>query len=247
LASLFSKEGFAVERQDGKASDHGIFFVAGIFVLGLLAFVASRSPVVLHRIELPLLRIQAKIYSCFPIGEDHGTELLRIENILAIVDAEVARTGNYGRINTKALGKAMTAASRSTKSTTRILSCTLVCVLGSLVAIRTVRVRRRLHDNRENVLVGRRQGVEGFLQVTGRYLEPDTAVHLSREPTPERLADAFSAVRAKVNIPCSVVARLFERGSRERMALLGYGKVSVTFADEKMDAGICRNKSGKEI
>ncbi|HOD76062.1 MAG TPA: hypothetical protein PKJ17_08545 [Syntrophorhabdaceae bacterium] len=236
-----------MERQDGKASDHGIFFVAGIFVLGLLGFFASRSPVVLHRIELPLLRIQAKIYSCCPTGEGHAMELLRIENILAIVDREVGRTGNYGRISTKALGKAMTAASERTKRTTRILSCALVCALGSLVAIRSVRVRRRLHDNRENVRFSRRKGVEGFLQVAGRYLEPDMAVRLGSAPTPEKLADAFGVVRAKVNMPCSVVARLFERGTRERMALLQYGKVRVTFADEETDGGIRRNKIEKEI
>lgn len=236
-----------MERQDGRTSDHGVFFVAGIFVIGLLACFVSQSPVVLHRIELPLLRMQAKVYSCCPIGRDHGVELLRIDNILAIIDREIARTGNYGRINARALRKAMTAASRSTKSTTRILSCTFLCALGSLVAIRTVRVRRRLYDKRENVRTGRGKGVEGFLGVAGRYLEPDMAVSLSREPTPERLADAFSAVRAKVNMPCSVVARLFERGTRERMALLGYGKVRVTFADEELDGGIRLNKSRKEI
>lgn len=236
-----------MERQDGKVSDHGVFFVAGIFVFGVLVFFASRSPVVLHRIELPLLRIQAKIYSYCPIGGDRGMELPRIENIFAIVDAEVARTGNYGRINTKALRKAMIAASASTRSATRIVSCTLVFALGSLVAIRTVRSRRRLYDHRENVRIAGGKGVEGFLRVAGRHLDPDMAARLSRAPTPERLAEAFGAVREKVNMPCSVVARLFERGTRERMALLEYGKARVTFAEEEMDCGSCRNKSGKEI
>jgi hypothetical protein len=244
---LFSKEGFVVERQDGKVSDHGIFLVAGIFVLGVLAFLASRSPVVLHKIELPLLRIQAKIYSCCPIGEGQGMELRRIEHIIAIVDTEVERTGNYSRINAGALRKATVAASGRTKGTGRVLTCILLCGVGSFVAIRTARVRGRLYDSRENVRVPRRMEIEGFLGMTGRYLEPDTAACLKKAPTPENLADAFSSVRTKVNMPCSVVARLFKPGTPERMALLGYGKVRVTFAREETDGGICGNKNGKEI
>ncbi len=226
-----------MERQDGRVSDQGMFFVAGIFVFGVLAFFASRSPVVLHRIELPLLRAEAKIFTCCPTGEAHGMELSRIENILAILDTEVARTGNYTRINGRALRKAMTSASRRTRRTGRILACTLMCMLGSLVMAQVFRVRRRLYDSRESVRTTGKRGIEGFLRVTERHLDPDMRALLSRAPTPENLIDAFSAVRAKVNIPCSVVARLFERGTRERMALLGYGKTQVVFADEDMGSG----------
>ncbi len=236
-----------MERQDGRVSDHGIFFVAGIFIFGILAFFAFRSPVALHRIELPLLRVQAHIFSCCPIGEDHGMELRRIEHIIAIVDTEVERTGNYSRINAGALRKAVIAASRRTKRTVRILTCVLLCVLGSFVAMRIARVRGRLYDRRENVRVRGGSGVEGFLRVAGRHLEPDTAARLKKAPTPEDLADAFAAVRKKVNIPCSVVGRLFAKGTRERMVLLGYGKVRVAFAGEEMGGEIYRNKNGKEV
>ena len=243
---FFKGEGFAVERQDGRVSDQGIFFVAGIFVFGLLACFASRSAVVLHRIELPLLRTQAKIFSRYLISKDHEMELRRIETILGIVDSEVAKTGSYARIKTEVLRKAMINASKQTKNTTGILACVPLCSLGSLVAIRAVRVRRRLYDRRENVRPSGRKGVEGFLGVTGRYLKPDAAARLRKAPTPENLADAFSAVRMEVNIPCSVVARLFPRGTKERMVLLGYGKVRVAFAGEEMRNEVCRNKNGKE-
>jgi len=39
---------------------------------------------------------------------------------------------------------------------------------------------------------------------------------------------------------------LFPRGTKERMALLGYGKVRVAFAGEEMRNEVCRNKNGKE-
>jgi len=238
---LFSKEGCAVERQDGRVSDQGIFFVAGIFVFGVLAFLASRSAVVLHRIELPLLRAEARILTCCPMGEVHGMELSRIEDILAIVDTEVARTGNYARINGGALRRAMTSASRRTRRTERVLACTLLCLLGFPVMARTFRARRRLYDSRESARAPGGRGIEGFLRVTEKHLDPGMKALLSKAPTPENLIDAFTQVRAKVNIPCSVVARLFGRGTRERMALLGYGKTRVAFADEEMGRRICRN------
>ncbi len=247
LDMLFSKEGCAVERQDGKVSDQGIFFVAGIFVFGVLAFLASRSAVVLHRIELPLLRAEARILAWCPMGEVHGMELSRIENILAVVDTEVMRTGNYTRINGGALRRAVTTASRRTRKTGRILACTLLCFLGSLVMAQTFRVRRRLYDSRESVRAPDRRGIEGFLRATEDHLDPGMKALLSKAPTPENLIDAFTQVRAKVNIPCSVVARLFGRGTGERMALLGYGKTRVAFADEEMGSGICRNETREEV
>jgi len=236
-----------VDRQDGRVSDHGVFFVAGIFMFGLLAYCASRSAVVVHRVELPLLREQARIYSRFPLGRDHEMELRRIENILRIVDGEIARRGNYARIKAAVLRKAMINASGRTAKTTLILTCIILCSMGSFILIQAVRVHRRLYDSRENVRVSRRRGVEGFLGVAGRHLKPGMEARLREAPTPENLAEAFGVVRMKVNIPCSVVARLFPPETKERMALLGYGKVGVIFADEGMRDEACRKKKGKEI
>jgi len=50
------------------------------------------------------------------------------------------------------------------------------------------------------------------------------------------LGDAFNTAREKVNIPCSVAARLFPKGFRERLVLLEYGKTKVViFAKDPED------------
>jgi len=219
-----------VERQDGRVSDHAVYFVAGIVIFGLLAYLASRSAVVLHRVDLPTLRVQAKIFSHLLPGDYHAIELRRIENIARIVDAEVARRGSYERIRTAAFRKAITDASCKTRNTMRILVCVLLGSLGSLVIIRTARVHGRLHDSRENVRLSERAGVEGFLRIVGRHIDPGMAARLKESPTSENLADAFRVARDRVNITCCTVARLFPKGTPERTALLEYGKVYVRFA-----------------
>jgi len=219
-----------VERQDGRVSDHAVYFVAGIVIFGLLAYLASRSAVALHRVDLPILRVQAKTFSHLLPGDDHAIELRRIENIARIVDTEVTRRGSYERIRTAAFRKAITDASGKTRKTMRILVCILLGSLGSLVIIRTARAHGGLYDSRENVRVPEKAGVEGFLRIVGGYIDPGMAARLKESPTSENLADAFRVARDRVNIPCCTVARLFPKGSPERRALLEYGKFQVHFA-----------------
>lgn len=233
-----------MERQDGRVSDHAVYFVAGIVIFGLLAYLASRSAVVLHRVDLPTLRAQAKTFSHLFPGDDHAIELRRIENISRIVDTEVVRTGSYERIRTAALRKAITDASQKTRNTMRILVCVFLGSLGSLMIIRTARAHGRLHDNRENVRLSERAGVEGFLRIVGRYIDPGMAARLKESPTSENLADAFRAARDRVNIPCSTVARLFPKGTPERTALLEYGKVQVRFAVDATTDGSREDSQG---
>jgi len=219
-----------MERQDGRVGDHAIYFAAGIVIFSLLAYLASRSAVVLHRIDLPIIRLQAKTFSwCLP-GDDHEKEWRRVENILRIVDAEVVRRGSYVTIRTAALKKAIMAASKKTRKTAQTLACAVLGFMGSLVIIRTVKVHSRLYNSRENFRVPERAGVEGFLKIVGRYLEPGMAERIRKSPAPENLGDAFRVARDRVNIPCSTVARLFPKDTPERMALLGYGKTGVVFA-----------------
>lgn len=234
-----------MERQDGRVGDHAIYFAAGIVIFGLLAYFASRSAVVLHRVDLPVIRLQAKIFSwCFP-GDDHKIELHRVEYILGIVNAEVVRRGGYATIRTAALKKAVIAASKKTRKTTQTFACAVLGLLGSLVTIRTMKVRSRLYDSRENFRVPERAGVEGFLRIVGRYLDPGIAERVRKSPAPENLGDAFRAARDRANIPCSTVARLFPKGSPERLALLAYGKTGVTFARDTRAVG-ATSKGRKE-
>lgn len=225
-----------MERQDSRVGDHAIYFAGAIVILGLLAHCASRSAVVLHNIDLPLIRLQAKIFSrCLP--GDHQVELRKVENILRIVDAEVGRRGGYATIRTAALRKAIVAASRNTRKTARNLACAVLCLMGSLMMIRTVKGHRGLYDSRENVRVPERAGVEGFIRIVGRHLEPGMAERVRRSPTPENLGDAFRAARDRANIPCSTVARLFPKDAPERLVLLGYGKTGITFASNVTAGG----------
>jgi len=235
-----------VEQRDGRASGHGIFFVMGLFIMGILVYFAFQSAMVVHRIELPFLRLQAETYSRFLFSDAGERELHRIENILALVDSEVARTGNYARIRTGSLKRAISNASKKTRSTTRVLACIFLGLPGSFIIARSCGMRRRLYDSRENVRISGRKGVEGFLGIAGTHLGPDEANRLREAPTAENLAEVFSAVRMKVNIPCSVAARLFPRGTRERLALLEYGKVQVVFAGEEGSTEGRRNEKGKE-
>ncbi len=234
-----------MERQDGRVEDHAIYFAAGIVIFGLLAYFASRSAVVLHRIDLPVIRLQAMAFSrCLP-GDDHEIELRRVEYILRIVDAEVGRRGSYATIRTTALNKAITAASKKTRKTTQTFVCAVLGFMGSLVIIGTAKVRGRLYDSRENFRVPERAGVEGFLRIVGRHLDPDMAERVRKSPVPENLGDAFRAARDRVNIPCSTVARLFPKGTPERLALLEYGKTGVAFAEGSAASGRYQ-KSKKE-
>lgn len=233
-----------MERQDGRVSDHAVYFVAGIVIFGLLAYLASQSAVVLHRVDLPIIRVQAKTFSHLLPGDDHAVELRRIENIARIVDAEVARRGSYERIRTAAFRKVLTDASGKTRNTMRIFVCVLLGSLGSLVIIRTARARGRLHDSRENVRLSERAGVEGFLRIVGRYIDPGMAARLKESPTPENLAGAFRAARDRVNIPCCTVARLFPKGTPERRVLLEYGKVHVQFTVDAATDGSREDSQG---
>ncbi len=96
--------------------------------------------------------------------------------------------------------------------------------------------------NAENISAFQGNGVEGFIQLVGKHVEPGTIELIKRSPTSCNLGQAFRAARENVNIPCSAAARLFPRGSRERLALLEYGKANVRFAEDPEDK--CNAKRG---
>ncbi|MHB8109899.1 MAG: hypothetical protein ACYDHW_07690 [Syntrophorhabdaceae bacterium] len=221
-----------MERPDTNGSDHVIYCVAGIAVLIALASIALHSVLVVHRVELPTLRWQAQFYAFCLMGGEHEVELQKIDYIARVLDSEISGTGNYSRIKAGVLKKAVKASTAKTRKWTRILTCVFLSVLGLCVTWRSIVARRRLLEGARRTQHTRKRGIEEFIRLTGKYLTPEMIRQVRDEPSPENLALAFSLARAKVNIPCCRVARLFPEKTRERFALLAYGKTQVVFAED---------------
>lgn len=220
-----------MERNEAKGSDSIVYMIASMGIIALLACIASRSVIVLHRIELPALSFQANLYSHIFAGPEYDAELSRMQKITNVLNTEFAKKDNYSTIRTSVLRDIVRSSSVHTRNRTCVLSSALLGLFGLLITGTTMKTRRRLYQTRNDIRSLRKRGVEGFIRLVGQHLSPDSAESVKRSPDPENLARAFEEVREKVNIPCSVVARLFPRNSKERMALLAYGKSRVTFAE----------------
>ncbi len=221
-----------MERNEIKSSDHVVYIAASVAILALLAFFAARSVLVLHRFELPALYFQAHLFSHVFVSEDYETESCQIQNIRNALDAEFIKRNNYSSIKAETLRKIVRSSSAHTRNCTRVLVSVFLGSFGLLITGMVVRARNRLYETRENVRSIQQNGVEGFIRLIGQHLDPGTMELVRRSPTPRNLENAFRAAREKVNIPCSVAARLFPRRSKERLALLEYGKAKVRFAED---------------
>ncbi|MBP1747997.1 MAG: hypothetical protein H6Q52_536 [Deltaproteobacteria bacterium] len=220
-----------MERNEIKSSDHIAYVVASLAILALLAFFASRSVIVIHKMELPILRFQAGLFNYFLSGHDYEIELYRIQNINNVLDEEFTKNNNYSTIKTDILKEAVRTSSTHTRNSTRILVFIFLGSVGLLIVCTVIRARNRLYEKRENIRSFQDKGVEGYIRLVGPHLEAGMIELIKRSPTPDHLGNAFRTAREKVNIPCSVAARLFPRGSRERLVLLEYGKAKVRFAE----------------
>ena len=229
--------GIALERSTAKSSDSVAYVIASLIILALLALYASRSLIVLHRIELPVIEFQAHLYARVLSRSDYEMEFYRIRAIRDALDAEFVKRGSYTAIRSDMLRQAVVVSSVRTGRCTRILACIFLGSFGSIITGVVMRARGRLYRTRDNVRRLEHRGVHGFIHLVGGHLDFDAIARIERCPTPENLRNAFTAVREKVNVPCSVVARLFPRGSGERLALLEYGKPKVKFADNPENAG----------
>ena len=219
-----------MERSETKSSDNIVYVAAGLALLASLALAAFRSVIVLHRVELPALHFQASLYARAFSHPDYEAEMYRIRAIRHALDAEFAKRGSYAAFKPDMLRKVVASSSVHTGRRTRVLTSVLLGTSGLFVAGAVMRARRRLYRTREDVRRFGQKGVDGFIRLVGGHLDPATIACVERCPTPENLGNVFRVVRENVNVPCSVVARLFPRGSLERLALLEYGKAKVKFA-----------------
>ncbi len=224
-----------MERNETRGSDHAVYIVVSIVILGLLAYFASQSVIVVHRVELPVLQAESNIFGYCLSDRDYEIESQAMKNIRDVLDAEFAKRHDYSAIKTDVLRKVIKDASARTRNCTCIVTCVLMGFLGSIVIIGSVKARNRLYERRENIHPFQQKGIEGFVRLVGTYLGPDMVRQVRKSPTPQNLADAFHAVRERTNIPCSVAARLFPRETKERMILLEYGKAKVRFAENSGD------------
>lgn len=234
-----------MERGETKSPDNIAYVAASLAILAALAVFAWRSVIVLHRIELPVLHFQANLYAHAFSHPDYEIELHRIRAIRNALDAEFVKRGSYAAVRPDMLRKAVASSSVHTGRCTRILASIFLGSLGSIITGVAMGARRRLYRTREDVRRFGQKGVRGFIHLVGGHLDPGAIARIERCPTAENLGNAFMVVREKVNVPCSVVARLFPRGSEERLALLEYGKAKVKFAYNPDSAGRCpQNERG---
>jgi hypothetical protein len=222
--------GIVLERIEKKSSDDITYVFAGLAILAMLAFFALRSVIVLHRITLPALYFQANVYSRLFSCPDYKVELYRIRNIRNLLDAELAKKGNYAAIRKDMLIGAVESSSEYTTACTRIITAIVLGSCGLLITGSAMRTRHRLYGTRKDVRHPGQKGIEGFVRLLEDHLGPGMVTLIQKYPGPDNLGHAFSMAREKANIPCSLAARLFPKGSKERLAILEYGKAKVTFA-----------------
>jgi hypothetical protein len=234
-----------LERSETKNSDNIAYIVVSLAILALLALFALRGVIVLHRFELPVLHFQANLYARVFSRPDYETEAYRIRTIRNALDAEFAKRGSYEAVGPDVLRKAVASSSAHTQKRTHILASIFLGSFGLIITGAAMRARRRLYRTREDVRRLEQKGVDGFIRLVGRHLDPGTIARVEGCPTPGNLEHAFSIVREKVNVPCSAVARLFPRGSPERLALLEYGKAKVKFAQDPKGISRCPGEEGR--
>lgn len=225
-----------MERIEKKSSDDFAYVVAGLAILVLLTFFALRSAIVLHRITLPSLHFQASLYTRLFSCPDYEIELYRIRTIRNALDAELARKGSYAGIRKDMLKKAVESSSVHTTACTRYIAAVFLGSCGLLITVNVMKARRRLYGTRKDLRQPGQKGIGGFIGVVGAHLDPGMITLLEKYPTADNLRHAFRMAREKVNIPCSIAARMFPEGSKERLAILEYGKTKVRFACRE-DAG----------
>jgi hypothetical protein len=221
--------GIALEQNGTKGSDHIVYIVASLIVLALLAYFALQSIIVIHRIELPVLSIEARLCAYLFRGPDLEEESRRIDHLRDALDNEFAKRKNYSTIDTDKVKKAIIAYSVRTCRYTHIILSVMLGLFGSFIILTAMRARNRLYEQQRGPGAPWGRGTEGFTRLVREHVGPDVIIRNS--PTPHNLANAFRAARENVNIPCSTAARLFPRNSAERMAILEYGKERVRFAE----------------
>lgn len=217
---------------EGNQKENMFIIIGAIAVFAVLLWFTMRSPYILHRFELPLLKTQATVYSVFS-SSIYGRERELLGSFLGFLNDEYKKHG-YRRINTSRAREYLHRYGRFTIMTSKILAAALL--VGAMFPfIRAARhAKKRAYDRDQYISGAGMKGVEGFLDVVGKHIPPDLQERLRAEPTPENISAAFSIAREKANIPNNLAGRAFPRWSKERMAVYAYGKEIVEYDINKM-------------
>ena len=227
---------------EGQQKENFFIVIGAIAVFAILIWITARSPYILHRFELPLLKTQSAVYSVVSSVYEKENELLG--SFTKFLNEEYQRYG-YRRINA---GRARDYAhkyGRATILTTKIISV-FVLVGAVFPFIRLSRAaKKKAYDRDQYITLPDAKGVEGFIAIIGKYLPADIKERLKAEPTSENISAAFTIAREKANIPNNLAGRLFPRWSKERIAIYEYGKGIVEYDLNKM-MNPEENRDGKQ-
>ncbi len=206
--------------------------LGAVAVFAVLVWVTLQSPYILHRLELPLLITESRIYSTVS-NSVYGSEHRALTGLLKTMKDEYAKNG-YKRIDGKKARKyARNIAARTILTTKAISLAILACLLFPFLKI--VRsARKTAFDTDQYIQIPRAGGIDGFILGVEKYLPPGVIENLRNAPTAANIAAAFTIARQRVNLPNNLLGRLFPPWSNERMTIYEYGKGLVEYDMERM-------------
>jgi len=206
--------------------------LGAVAVFAVLVWFTLQSPYILHRLELPLLITESRIYSTAS-SSVYGGEHRALSGLLKTIKDEYARNG-YKRIDGKKARKyARNIAARTIMTTKAISLAVLACLLFPFLKI--VRsARKSAFDMDQYIQIPQAGGIDGFILGVEKYLPAGVIENLRNDPTAANIAAAFTMVRQRANLPNNLLGRLFPAGSDERMTIYEYGKDLVEYDMERM-------------
>lgn len=203
-------------------------------IFAALGWFALHSPYILHRMELPFLVAESRIYSVVSASV-YGKEHRGLTRLLNAMNDEYKRNG-YKRTDGAKARRYARKLARRTIMTTKIVSFTVLACLF-IPFLQTVRdARKSAFDRDQYIKTPQAKGLEGFILGVKAYLPPAVLENLRKEPTPANIAAAFTLARQKANLPNNLSGRLFPPWSKERIAIYQYGKGLIEYDMKKMIA-----------
>ncbi|MBT9167331.1 MAG: hypothetical protein DDT19_00660 [Syntrophomonadaceae bacterium] len=199
-----------------------ILMLGGIALVVLIVSYMFTLTIAFIRFNLPWISLQAEIYSTV-LPSVYGKEDIFLKDLnkklSSLSDKEQAG------LSADKLRLFVDLNTQRTQMTTRVLFF-IVILSSSVFLFRMERksIKRMFNPDENLTLHTDKKGVEGFIDVIGKFLPDEIKKTLIESPTPKNIADAFSLVRSTKNISNAVVARLFPENSEERILLLEYGK-----------------------
>ena len=217
--------------QEGHQKDNIFVIIGAIVIFAILGWFTLRSPYMIHRFELPMLKAQATLYSV--ASGSYKAEKAAFSSLLNLLNMEYKQHG-YKRINADRVRGYVKHHGYRTILTTKIIA--VVALIGGIIPFvsSSLKTKKMYYDKNQYIALNAGGGVENLISIIGKHIPGDIADRLRTEPTPENILAAFTLAREKANIPNNLIGRLFPKWSPERIAVYGYGKGLVEYDVNKM-------------